>query len=312
MEDTAQSPLAFKIMIFLEKVPAWLKKGPWSPVAHLVILAFLGYILLTYEYAVASRAEIYDVHSIHFAQNRQAQLGSKIWLQCYRLIGGIYMISITAFVVYMSGFWPLASYTITSWNLATIRLLASFVGRLNYGFSPHFQFIAGNDWSLILKMFYIINLSMLSFVNLTFYADVVRLPALIGCSITVIVWWTVLVPVISAYMPDGEARKKFGAFNKTFPLLNLHLFNLPLCAIEFLACERCLTYFDFWVSLAVAFLYIMFYLNVLDALGLHFYIVFTPRTAWCIIPYSMILLSYYGLYLGWNHILSYVRGLSCT
>jgi hypothetical protein len=151
MEDTAQSPLAFKIMVFLEKVPSWLKKGPWSPVAHLVIVAFLGYILLTYEYAVASHAEIYDVHSIHFAQNRQAQLGSKTWLQCYRLIGGVYMITITAFVVYMSGLWPLTSYTITSWNLATIRLLASFIGALNFGFSPHFQFVAGNDWKTILK-----------------------------------------------------------------------------------------------------------------------------------------------------------------
>ena len=150
-ETTAQSPLAFKIMVFLEKVPSWLKKGPWSPVAHLVIVAFLGYILLTYEYAVASHAEIFDVHSIHFAQNRQAQLGSQTWIQFYRLIGGVYMMSITAFVVYMSGVWPLASYTITSWNLATIRLLASFIGALNFGISPHFQFVAGNDPKTLLK-----------------------------------------------------------------------------------------------------------------------------------------------------------------
>lgn len=148
--------------------------------------------------------------------------------------------------------------------------------------------------------------------NITiFCSDVVRLPALIGCSITVAVWWVVLVPIISAYMPDGEARRKFAAFNRTFPLLNLHLFNLPLCAIEFMACRRCLTFFDIWVSLAIAFIYVMFYLNILDALGLHLYIVFTPRTPWCILPYSMILLSYYGLYHGWNYALSRANDFSC-
>ena len=51
---------------------------------------------------------------------------------------------------------------------------------------------------------------------------------MVGCSITVAVWWVVLVPVISYYMPDAVARKKFGTFNRSFPLLNLHLFNLPL------------------------------------------------------------------------------------
>lgn len=120
-----------------------------------------------------------------------------------------------------------------------------------------------------------------------------------------------MVPVISYYMPDATARKKFGIFNRSFPLLNLHLFNLPLCAIEFMACGRCLTFFDLWVALAVAFVYMMFYLNVLDRLGLHFYIVFTPRTVYCVIPYAMILLFYWGLYNGWNHVLSNTYEMSC-
>ena len=121
----------------------------------------------------------------------------------------------------------------------------------------------------------------------------------------------VLVPVISAYMPDATARRKFGTFNRSFPLLNLHLFNLPLCAIEFMACGRCLTFFDLWIGFAVAFVYIMFYLNVLDQMGLHFYIVFTPRTVFCVFPYMMILLSYWGLHHGWNIILTKTYELSC-
>ena len=119
------------------------------------------------------------------------------------------------------------------------------------------------------------------------------------------------MPVISAYMPDSEARRKFSAFNRTFPLLNLHLFNLPLCAIEFMACAKCLTFFDLWAGLAISFIYIMFYLNVLDPLGLHFYIVFTPRTIYCVFPYAMILGFYWGLHHGWNYILSRTYEMSC-
>lgn len=121
----------------------------------------------------------------------------------------------------------------------------------------------------------------------------------------------VLVPVISAHMPDALSRKKFGIFNRSFPLLNLHLLNLPLCAIEFMACARCLTFFDLWVGLAVAFVYMMFYLNVLDRLGLHFYIVFTPRTVYCVFPYALVLGSYWGLYYGWNRVLSNINEFSC-
>jgi hypothetical protein len=94
-------------------------------------------------------------------------------------------------------------------------------------------------------------------------------------------------------------------------LVNLHLLNLPLCAVEFLANGRCLTFFDLWTSLLVAFVYVMFYLNVLDAMGLHFYICFTPRTVWCWIPYGIILFSYMGIFNGWNHILSSATSQTC-
>jgi hypothetical protein len=112
-------------------------------------------------------------------------------------------------------------------------------------------------------------------------------------------------------MPDAVSKKKFWLFNTSFPLLNLHLFNLPLCAIEFLATGKCLTYFDFYVALAVVFIYSMFYLNVLDAMGLHIYIILSPRTFLCFIPYGVILFSYLGLLNGWNSILGKVYEFSC-
>lgn len=123
---------------------------------------------------------------------------------------------------------------------------------------------------------------------------------------------TCLVPVISAYMPDNDSRRKFWKFNRTFPLLNLHLFNLPFCAIEFILTNRCLTFFDLWFALVVAFVYVMFYLNVLDAYGLHFYIIFTPRTGYCFIPYCLILSFYYAIYHSWNAILGNINQMSCN
>lgn len=145
MGSSEAQPLAFKILVFLEKVPKRFKEGPWSPVAHLVLLTFLGYLLLSFENASASYSQLFDVHSIHFAQNRQPQLGAENWIQYYRLFGGIYMLCITGVVFYTSGIWPLATYTLTSWNLCTIRLLSSFVAASNYTFSSRFQLVAGNQ-----------------------------------------------------------------------------------------------------------------------------------------------------------------------
>jgi hypothetical protein len=206
------------------------------------------------------------------------------WIQNYRLFAGVYMFMITCIVVYTSGFVPLCSYTVTSWNLVTIRLLFTYLGSLGLSSSPSFQFIA----------------------------DTVRYPALVGCTITVTVWWSVLVPVISHYMPDNESRRKFWIFNRSFPLLNLHLFNLPLCFIEFICTSKCLVYYDLWVALVIAFTYMMFYLNVLDRNGLHFYIVFTPRHVWCIVPYTIMLFSYFGIYHFWNSMISFTSNKICV
>lgn len=132
--------LEFKILVFLEKIPSYLKNGPWSPVAHLYLIILCGYILLSSNYAVALYSELTDVNSIKFISNATA---NSDWIQYYRIFGTIYMLCITALVFHTSGFWPLVSYTVTSWNLATIRLFSSFIGASNFSFSPQFQTIAG-------------------------------------------------------------------------------------------------------------------------------------------------------------------------
>ena len=133
------------------------------------------------------------------------------------------------------------------------------------------------------------------------FADAIRFPALAGTSITVVVWWLVLVPVIQMSLKTDDQRKALWRFNSHFALVNVHLLNLPIAAIEFLATARPLTSFDMWAALVIGFLYMVFYLLVLDANGFHFYIVFTPRTVFCALTYSSIVALYAGIFSFWNY-----------
>ena len=88
-------------------------------------------------------------------------------------------------------------------------------------------------------------------------------------------------------------------FNFSFGLLNVHALNLVIAVIEFLATGVTLSFFDLWASLAICFIYIIFYLFVLDANGIHLYIVFTPRTKWCAVTYSAMMGLFVGFYYFW-------------
>ena len=112
-----------------------------------------------------------------------------------------------------------------------------------------------------------------------------------------IIWWIALVPLISYLIKDrADDKRRFFKFNSSFLLLNLHLAIMPITIVEFLYSYHALHFFDLWTSILVAMLYLLFYLNVLDAKGYHFYIILTPRTPLCFISYSLVLLIYYGVY----------------
>lgn len=140
----------------------------------------------------------------------------------------------------------------------------------------------------------------------TTLARLLRFPALAGTTVTFTIWWTILFPLIY-FVSDHQRRKDFLSFNSSFLLINVHLLNMPLCAMEFLLTNHHLVFFDLWVGFVVAYLYMLFYLNVLDPLGFHFYIILTPRTGFCILSYSIVLLVYVGCFYGWNSILSMVN-----
>ena len=251
------------LLKFLDVVPQQYKVGPWSPAAHITIFAYAAFIFLSMSYAVKA-----------YTPPDYTQIPND-WIQTYRLVGALYGFALTALVYYASGIWMLGSYTLTSWNLMSLRLFSSYL-------AGHAVPGAG------------------------LLADLLRYPSLIGCTVTVTVWWIILVPLIDFLLSQGKSREDrifFWKWNLAPVLINVHLLNLPIIAIDFLASGVALTFFDLWVALTVAFLYCMFYLNVLDPRGLHFYIIFSPRTVYCAISYALILSGYYGFYQAWNYLL---------
>jgi len=200
------------------------------------------------------------------------------WLQLYRLFFGIYGIIIIGLIVKDRGVLPLASYTLLSWNLTTVHLLSSFFcNSMGIG---------------ILRL----------------VSDATRFPALVGCSITVTIWWFILAPLIHTKL-DESKREGFWKFNRSFRLLNIHGLNLPMIGLEFIFTLKKLHFYDLWVGLLVGFAYIVFYLVVLDRNGYHFYIILSPRTVGCILSYSLVLGLYYVCYELWNGLLMKVAGV---
>ena len=208
--------------------------------------------------------------SAYLSMNNSSPVQNQNELQLFRLVFGVYALGFSIITYLKIGMWPFLTYTVTSWNLMAARLIFAF-------------------------------LSDAGFHILRPVASFLKYPALIGCTITVFVWWTILVPLISYLLRQNEKDLSvFLRFNLSFGLVNLHLFNLPITAVEFLWTSTPLTFFDLWCGFFVALLYCLFYLNVLDPLGLHFYIIFSPRTALCSLSFGLILGAYYGFYVFWN------------
>lgn len=243
------------ILRFLERVPQKYKSGDWHPAAHLVLVSFSIWLLCTAEWAA-------DDYRRVLQPSRSDEPNYP--LQQFRLFFALYMLVVVLLLVRVAGAWPLASYTVLSWNLLSMRLLFAYLGSGT-----------GNGWCQL-------------------FARCLRFPALVGACVTFSVWWIVLVPTIFKLLEEDKSRQRgFLAFNVSPLLLNLHLINLPIAVGEFYMTNQLLSFVDLWIGFVVALSYILFYLNVLDARGLHFYIVFTPRTPFALVTYPSVLLLYY-------------------
>ena len=128
--------------------------------------------------------------------------------------------------------------------------------------------------------------------------------SLVIISIVVTLWWCVINPIIYYHIWDmEEAVLAFNQANFSHLFLLVHVANLPIAAVDFVAQATPLTAFDMWIALVFGFSYFLFYLLVLDARGVHLYVILSPRFWACPLVYLGILALYCLFFFLWNAVL---------
>lgn len=255
--------LPSKFELKFDVFPVHLREGPWHWIAYVyitMVISILVYVYFGTDLIVSFPA---DHESIFISDyiNLHPRLVSAI-CACYMTSWLIAMFVYT-------GAWPMASYTMVTWTLLTLR-----------------------HWARALHVPRAIS-------------EILRFPAVAGTVVTVVIWWLILVPVIYFFAPSDSIRKGFLKFNLSPFLLNVHLLNFPLCMIDHALSPRMFVTTDLWIGMVVGMLYLLFYLNVLDARGFHFYIILSPRTKLCALSFSTILIVYFVIWLNWHRLFNF-------
>jgi hypothetical protein len=137
---------------------------------------------------------------------------------------------------------------------------------------------------------------------------ILRLPALITASVTYTVWNFCLVPFLFLQFDKKQKKKDFLLWNFSFRLVQLHGCNIiyAITNTAIIGSDTSVPPFDFndlWYALAIGTGYAIFYILILDRLGLHLYPLFSPRWRFSGIAWFMLILCYVSLYWVWNHII---------
>ncbi len=134
----------------------------------------------------------------------------------------------------------------------------------------------------------------------------IRLVAITNACVVCTIWNFILLPIIYFFsIPPGEKRRNFIKFNFGFFMTNIHILNFPMAIINTVYGSqiRLFTFSDLWVAYLVIMLYSLVYYFVMDRLGMHFYPIFCPRSAFCVVSIVGVLGLYYFLFLKWNELI---------
>lgn len=238
---------------FSENFPKYLLEGPYKNLTKFTLLGMVVSIL-TLRHYINSNQE-YQVNNIPIGVS--SVIDDPEILKQVKLSGAIFGLSVLALMLKTVGYFPLVSYTMLSWNLTTFRFLFGYLA--------------------------------LAYNSKTFkgFEEAMRFPSLVQNSITFIVWWFVLVPVISTflYLKAKKARdsslrelKAFLVWNFSPFLMTVHGINLPFAFLGHLIQPRELHVGDLYYSFVSALVYLTFYLAVLDRMKLPLYIILSPRS----------------------------------
>ena len=152
-------------MAIFERFPKQLREGPWSPMAYVALL-LLSSILVMFAQEAFRTFPLDTDDETHPAGR---------WLSA---VAFAYMGYILLYMYRNIGLWPLASFTMMSWVLLTLR---------------HFCRVVG----------------------LRVIGEILRFPAVTGAVITFTIWWGVLVPVIMYFLVSPDGRREFWYLSAT-------------------------------------------------------------------------------------------------
>lgn len=250
-------------MGYFDWVPLKLRVGPWHPVCA----AYMSVLTLWVYYECAK-----GFATDPFPEFEPVQAWTWFW---YYNVAAFAWTSLMVHQIFCSGMgwtsWGM--YTIWSWTFTTLR----------HGLCAAAPFRP--EWNTLNEQ--------------------IRFPMLVQATITFGVWNAVIGPSIYAQMTTPEMKESFNGFFGSFLYKQLHVYNIIYATVNGIwgSPGRSLTKADFSVALAFCMLYAYFYLVALDRMGVHYYVVFSPRTPFALVSWSLLFACYYACFPLWNILL---------
>ena len=208
--------------------------------------------LLSFMYAVVA----FKPDELDFSEHNYPEKGSLFhFLSILFTMNGLFVLySILSKI----GAGVMCSYTMVSWSILTFHTGSSAL----CSFFP--ELVESNA----------------AFQMLATSSEFFRFPALVAATVTFTLWNFLLAPVIYYLVKTKSRRSGFLKFNLHWHMTEIHVLNYPIAVASTIlsSSARAFTASDLWAALALAIGYAIFYVGVLDRLGVHLYVVFSPRS----------------------------------
>lgn len=261
---------------FFDYVPRHLRVGPWSiaSICYLFAIPYLAIVAFLH-FGQQPWVSIYN-YSKETTDPAYPSVSDLQWW--YNVVVFFWMFYVNYVIISATpvSFAAWSTYTVQSWTLLWIRhglcVLAPFY-----------------KWTRR-------------------WAEYIRFPVACSVTITFVVWNFVLMPAIYRFgMKTPRAKRGFLKFCFGFRLSQLHIFNIIFCALNILwtSPPRPLETLDFLAAVGSVLVYIVWYLGVLDRVGIHFYPIFSPRHNGLVIAsWTALLVAYGGTFCFWQRLLA--------
>ena len=252
-------------------VPEKLRVGDWHSLAMPTILLVA--------YTIFHNRPSGDEFNADVASYPEAF--SRYWW--YNLSALFLMTATLTWSISLSSKGILIAYTIMSWNMNAFR----------HGINALAPFLSDNHPLLTLN-------------------HILRFPALVSSTITFVVWNFVLFPYINfKAMKTKEKRIGFLSWNFNPRLVQFHFCNIIYSVLNTMVTGTRETISpplfdeeDIWYGVAYGFGYGLFYILILDRIGMHMYPIFSPRSNIVLITWVAAFFLHYVIYQFWNFIIS--------